>query len=192
MDIAKGVSMNIIVNTFTKRQAANSRFSHFEGSWLHLAEETLASFANAKPGYRDGVMLVPVSPEGFFSGVRELNGGEPLFGKFESRREGEDPRKVIVTGSRDKMPAKSVDIVLYSSIVLAEDGSNELPAEEGNWEIISINANPFDEEMPISPEVLMHNHFGSTGGTATNLSDGEFVALLRKGFEFWKNKAMCG
>ena len=184
--------MHIIANTFVKRQAANSRFSHFEGSWLELAGMVLANFTNAKPGYRAGVVLVPVASERFFSGVKELINGEPLFGKFESRRDGEDPRKVVVTGARDKMPAKSVDIVLYSSIVLAEDGSNELPAEEGNWEIISINANPFEEEMPISPEVLMHNHFGSTGGTATNLSDKEFVALLRKGFEFWKNKAMCG
>ena len=184
--------MHIIANTFVKRQAANSRFSHFEGSWLELAGMVLANFSNAKPGYKDGIILVPVQPEGFFSGVKELKDGEPLFGNFERRRDGEDPRKVVVTGSRDKMPAKSVDIVLYSSAVLADDGDNELPAEEGNWEIISINANPFEEEMPISPEVLMHNHFGSTGGTATNLSDEEFVAMLRKGFEFWKNKAMCG
>ena len=184
--------MNITVNTFTKRQVANSRFSHFEGSWLHLADETLANFQRAKSGYKDGVILVPVSPVGFFSGVRELTDGEPLYGKFEARRDGEQPRKAIITGSRDKMPAKSVEIVLYSSIVLAEDGNNELPPEDGNWEVVSINANPFDEEMPIATETLMHNHFGSDGGTVTNLSDEEFVEMLRESFGFWKNKAMCG
>ena len=62
----------------------------------------------------------------------------------------------------------------------------------GNWEVVSINANPFDEQMPIDPNVLMHNHFGSEGGTDTNLSDEDFVAMLRTSFEFWKDKAMCG
>ena len=184
--------MNIHVNSFVKRHTPESRFSHFEGSWTQLIELTMVDFINAKPGYRDGVVLVPVLPEGFFSGVRELGDGEPIWGKYESRRAGEEPRKVVMTGSRDKLPAKSVDIILYSSSVLAEDGSNETPAEEGNWEIISVNANPFDNEMPITPETLMHNHFGSDGGTTTNLSDGEFVTMLRESFDFWKDKAMCG
>ena len=184
--------MNIHINSFVKRQTRESRFSHFDGSWTQLAAMVEAGFTNAKPGYRDGVVLVPVLPEAFFSGVRELVGGEPIWGKYESRREGEEPRKVVITGSRDKLPAKNVDIVLYSSSVLAEDGSNESPAEEGNWEVISVNANPFDSEMPIPPETLMHNHFGSDGGTATHMSDGEFVAALQESFEFWKNKAMCG
>tara|TARA_R110002060_G_scaffold34100_2_gene44929 strand:+ start:94 stop:651 length:558 start_codon:yes stop_codon:yes gene_type:complete len=182
----------IHANSFVKRQSSESRFSHFDGSWRQVVEITASNFVNATAGYRDGVVLVSVDPEGFFSGVRELYDGEPIWGKYESRREGEEPRKVIMTGSRDKIPAKSVDIVLYSSDVLSEDNSNELPAEEGNWEIVSVNANPFDSEMPIAPETLMHNHFGSDGGTITNLSDSEFVAMLRKSFDFWKNKAMCG
>ena len=184
--------MNIHANSFVKRQVPESRFSHFDGSWPQIVEMIAANFANAKPGYRHGVVLVPGSPEGFFSGVRELGDGEPIWGKYESRKAGEEPRKVVVTGSRDKLPAKSVDVVVYSSSVLAEDGENELPVEEGNWEIVSVNANPFDDEMPIPPETLMHNHFGSDGGTATNLSDEAFVTMLRESFRFWKNKAMCG
>ena len=39
--------------------------------------------------------------------------------------------------------------------------------------------------------VLMHNHFGSSGGTATNLNDGDFVDTLRHSFQFWRDKASC-
>ena len=189
--------MKIHINEFVKRQTSESRFSHFTGTWEELVEQVEANFDSAKPGYRDGVLLVPVNPgtdtiPGFYSGVMQLSEGSVLVGTFEARRDGEEPRKVVTAEGREKLPAKSVEIILYASTVLEEGGDNELPAEEGNWEIISINANPFDEEMPIDPDVLMHNHFGSEGGTETGLSDAEFVTMLRTSFEFWKDKAMCG
>jgi hypothetical protein len=46
--------------------------------------------------------------------------------------------------------------------------------------------------MPIDPMTLMHNHFGSSGGTATNMTDAELVAALRTSFMWWKDKAMAG
>ena len=189
--------MNIHMNSFANRQTADSRFSHYTGTTEELIELVAANFDNAKPAYRDGVILVPVDPgtdtiPGFYSGVTLLNAGDTLSGAFEARREGEEPRKAVVANGREKLPAKSVEIVLYASTVLAEDGSNEMDAVEGNWEIVSINANPFEGEMPIDPLVLMHNHFGSDGGTDTNLSDEDFVAMLRNSFQFWKDKAMCG
>jgi hypothetical protein len=128
----------------------------------------------------------------FYAGVIELEPGDVLTGGFEPRREGEEPRKFVTTVGKKKLKAKHVDIVLYASTVLAEDGSNRLPAEPDNWEIVSINASPVDIDMPIDPVVLMHNHFGSDGGTATGLSDSDFVHMLKESFEFWKNKAMCG
>ena len=184
--------MQIHMNSFVSRQTAESRFSHFEGEETTLIGLVEANFANAREGYREGVLEVDVDPTGFHSGVAMLSDGDALTGAFEARRNGEDPRKVVVVSGREKLPAKSVTIILYASTVLAEDTSNELEAVEGNYEVVSINANPFEGTAPIDPMVLMHNHFGSTGGTDTNLSDEDFVALLRTGFEFWKDKAMCG
>jgi hypothetical protein len=102
-------------------------------------------FENRHEGYRDGVVLVTVPPENFYSGIVQLESGDNLKGEFSPRRDGEEPRKHIVAGSENssgcvKIPAKSVQIVLYASTVLAEDGDNELTPQEGNWEIISINA----------------------------------------------------
>jgi hypothetical protein len=189
--------MKIIANSFVKRQTLASSFSHYDGDFesvVRLTEENI--FENRHEGYRDGVVLVTVPPENFYSGIVQLESGDNLKGEFSPRRDGEEPRKHIVAGSETplggcvKISAKSVQIVLYASTVLAEDGDNELTPQEGNWEIISINASPLPSEVPINPMTLMHNHFGSDGGTDTNLSDKEFVIMLREGFEFWKDKAM--
>jgi len=182
--------MKIIANSFVTRQAPESSFSHYDGDFESLArlvEENI--FENRQQGYRDGVVLVDVPSDGFYSGIVQLRSGDQLKGEFSPRRDDEDPRKHIVTEG-EKLPAKSVQIVLYASTVLAEEGKNELTPEEGNWEIISINASPSEDEVPINPMTLMHNHFGSDGGTDTNLSDKEFVKMLSEGFEFWKDKAM--
>ena len=198
--------MSICINSFVKRQVIKSEFSHFESlefprdqkkSWEELLEIVEKSFMEhstnktLKPGYRSGVVLVPVEPVGFYSGVIKLVEGMQLRGSYKPRKNGEVPRKSLQAVGGQKIRAQSVDIVLYASSVLAEDDSNELPPVEGNWEIISINASPDKEEMPINPSVLMHNHFGSSGGTATRLSDKDFVSMLRDSFDYWKNKAVC-
>lgn len=163
---------------------------------LCLTEDLLVGCANIKRGYREGVVLVnvPLDSEDdhpwFYSGVAVLEEGAELRGSFKARRPGESPRKSVGVVGASKMPAKSAFVVLYASTVLAEGDDNELEAVEGNWEVISINANPCDDEMPISPMVLMHNHFGSDGGTDTNMNDEEFVNALREAFLFWKDKAM--
>ena len=82
-------------------------------------------------------------------------------GSFEARRKGEKPRKTVSVVGGSKLPAKSVDIVLYNTTVLAEDGDNELPlSEDDSWEVISINASPDAQRLRINPMTLMYNHFG--------------------------------
>lgn len=195
--------MQIHFNSFARRQTATSRFGHTtlsDEAVLALVEK---HFDQRKPGYREGVCLVPVPPEGFFSSTVELKPGMKLRASYWSRRTGEEPRLHVgveppfkmyvgLDYEAGKQPAKAVDIVLYASTVLAEDGDNELPAEPGNWEIVSINPRISEEEEPLKPETLMANHFHESGGTATGMSDGEFVAALRKSRAYWKNKATLG
>ncbi len=184
--------MNIINNPFVMRQTESSPFSYYAGDMEDVPALVAANFANKTSGYRDGVVIVSVSPKGFFSGVVTLEEGTALTGSYKARREGEDPRKQVLAQGAQKIPAAKVDVILYRSDVLAENGDNTLESSEDNWEVVSINASPTDADMPIAPMTLMHNHFGSSGGTDTNMSDEEFVRLLRAGFEFWKDKAMCG
>lgn len=180
----------LVVNPFARRQTTTSRFSHFDGSEDTLLALIGDAFDKARDGYTQGVLEVPLSPEGFYSGVVTLREGQGMVATYKARRDGEEPRKEVAAAGGDKLPAKSVTIILYSSILLAKDGDNSLPPEVGNWEVISINASSSEGREPINPETLMHNHFGSSGGTATGMSDAEFVAALREAFLYWKDKAM--
>jgi hypothetical protein len=173
------------VNAFARRQTPESGFSHFGGTECELLAIVEENFGNANPGYRDGVVLVPVPPEGFFSGVTTLTAGQKMVGTFESRRDGEAPRKQLRAAEGAKLPAAAVDIVLYRNDVLGSDATTE-----ATWEVISINARPTAEPEPIHPETLLHNHFGSSGGTETGMTDAELCHQLRESFLYWKDKAM--
>ena len=121
------------LNSFARdRHVPGEAISHFGGTEQELGRKVAAGFKNWKPGYRPGVILVPVDPKGFFTAVTTLRKGEYATVKFDSRRAGESPRIGLPTVRRRRKPAaKAVDIVLYASNVLAEGGDNELPPAEG-------------------------------------------------------------
>ena len=175
-----------IALTFAARQTAESQFSHWEFDTVELIHRIIDGFPDMEKGYRDGVILIPVDPDGFFSGVASLSPGDSLEGEYSSRQEGEDPRKHIFVAG-DKMPAKSVKVILYNKEVLAENNENRSDAE---WEIISINASPTDEDVPIPVDALIYNHFNLSGGTSSKMTNDEFCLTLRKSVQFWSDKAM--
>ena len=184
--------MTVHVNSFAKRQTKESRFSHYDGTFWDLAA-LVATYMDSKQhkGKKDGILEVPVPPEGFYSGVVELKEGDKLVGSFEARRNGEEPRKTVQAVGARKLPAKSVKIILYSSKLLSESGDNELGPWLGNWEVISINASACEGDEPINPQTLMYNYFGMDGGTDPNLTVEEFVEVLRVSVGYWKDKANC-
>lgn len=191
------MNVNVIVNSFALGRHFNGEsFSQWTMSPEALVAivERACDNGNVKPGYRDGVILVRLNGAGFTSPVVPLVEGDRLEGKYEARRPGETPRiemRVVRENAKQAIAAYA-DVVLYASTVLAEDGDNELPAEEGNFEIVSINAgvDPSGEETPLTPSTLMANHFHEDGGTATGMSDSEFVEALRKSRAFWKGRGV--
>ena len=63
----------IAVNDFVKEQhTPESKNSHFAGTWEELLGLVEAHFAKAKLGYRDGVVIVEVPPEGFLVELSSL------------------------------------------------------------------------------------------------------------------------
>lgn len=175
---------------YAKRQTKESPLSHWEINDLDLISRVRDDFAKAKTGYRMGVLLVPLeNVSGFFSGIVELREGDRLVGEYKARTSRERPRKTVYVeaAGRVKLPARAVDVVLYSKAVLAETKHNESDAD---WEIISVNARPTLEAQPIAVMTLLHNHFQSDGGTATNMSAEELVAQLGMSMKYWQNKAM--
>lgn len=187
--MARKAPTDIHITDFVRRQTPESCHSHW-----NLWDETLIArvregwFIGAQ-GYREGVMLVPVNPEGFFTSIVTLKKGDKLAGAFVPRVPGEEPRKtVVVESAHEKQPAVMVDVVLYRDDVLAEGGD-----QTGHeWNIVSVNAYPTDEPAPMHPDTLIANHFKLSGGTATNMTPEEFEAALRRAVMYWKDKAMVG
>jgi len=178
---------DIAISDFVRRQTSNSRHSHFEGSDADLLSRIQENFDQAVPGYRPDVLVVPLdNTSKFFSGICTLKNGDRLSGTFEPRKDGEVPRKTTCVVGGKKMPAKHVDVVLYSKAALAEQIDH---VSLGKWEVVSINCSPTEGEIPINPMTLLHNHFGSSGGTSTGMTDTELVTMLRVAFEWWKDKA---
>jgi len=152
-----------------------------------IVAEVTANFHLAKPGYRDGVLLVPVEPSRFLGQIVVLREGELLIGSYRKRAAGELPRKDVRSAELRRTEPVAVDIVLYHRDVLAEGGENS--DMSADYEIIKVITKVITEDQPMPPETLMANNFLDSGGTATHMSDSEFVAALRKSYFFWRDKA---
>jgi hypothetical protein len=195
------VGASVAFTKFVRRQTPESSFSH----WTISDEDMLERIQDAalrgdyKDSYRPGVIQVSIwvhPPGEFFTGVIELKEGTKLVGEYKARQPGEEPRKEIHVSRMqsivprrivEKQEAVAVDVILYHHRVLLEKNENETDAD---WEIIAVNARTTSGPQPIHPMTLMHNHFGSGGGTDTKMTSEEFEAALREGFEYWKNRAM--
>jgi len=182
--------MTVVINEFVTRQTTKSEYSSpiDSHSWDDVLDEIKDNFDKAYTGPLNGVLYVPLNPNNYLSAVAVLEEGDELVGEFKRRRGDEDPRMSFRV-KKGKAPAKEAFAVLYSSTKLGT-GDRQLDPVEGNWECISLNAAPMEGEMPIDPTTLMHNHFGSSGGSATGLGDEAFVKQLRESFIWWRDKAM--
>jgi len=175
------------INTFVRRQTADSRFSHFEGDLQRVANMAKDMFAAGRAGYRDGVLLVTVPAKGFFSGVVELTPETELRTKFVSRRPGEDPVKVTEAIGATKLEAAHVELVLYRRDVLLEEGPDSAPSG-CEWELVSINARPTPEEEPMTPDTMARNFLVLPGGTKAEYTAEEFARSIL----YWSCRAMAG
>jgi len=210
--------MTFGANPFVLRQTDESEFTHFddggprEGAWDRLLELVRENYHRAKPGYREGVCLVPVPPENFYTGVVALREGDKLVGEYKARRPGEEPRKTvrvrrepriypgpgaIERGARPddwtpnldagKQRCVAVDVVLYRRDVLEEGGEENTGSD---WDVVSVNGRITEADQPIEPMTLIANHFQLDGGTATGMSPEQFESALRTSVLYWKDKGI--
>jgi hypothetical protein len=187
-------SKKVACGSFVKRQTKNSGYSHFEGTWEQLESLVEARlnvnelFGDTKshitPGYRDGVILVDMSPSTryFRSAVVELTEDSHLTANYAPRRPGEAPF-IRVSAKAKKQVAKHVSVVLYRHDVLQENNEWETDAE---WEIVAIKASTSDEEEPLHYYTMARNYLVMTGGTKGNFSADDFA----KSIVYWNNHAM--
>ena len=162
-------------------------FSHFTGTEEELLARAQEGMPQAKQSYREGILEVPVDPAGFYSPVCDLTEGDRLVGEYKARREGEDPRIAIGVKGVGKTPALGCTHILYSKGVLEGDGEEVTGAD---YEIVMIQARTHEGEEPMHPDTILHNYFGSDGGTDMKQSPEEFLAGLGESVLYWKTRAM--
>jgi hypothetical protein len=151
-----------------------------------ILRQVRGNFGQAQPGYRDGVCLVPLSPEGLLSTVVNLVEGESVKAEYVARVIGELPRKFFFVEKDSLPPCQRADVVLYRADVLAEGGERSTSAE---WEIISLLAHEGDIPLPLDPATLIANHFKFSGGTQTGMAPEEFICSLETSSRFWSGRA---
>ena len=141
-------------------------------------------------GYRKGVVLVSISPEDLPGPLKSrvvlVNRGTEFVTVCKSRVAGETPRKKSMALVDELPDAKYITAVLYHKDVLAEDNDR---TTECDWEVVMILCQ-VDKEEPMAVGTLLANHFKLPGGTATNMSNDEFVQTLGRSVRYWSNKAL--
>ena len=140
-------------------------------------------------GYRKGVILVSISTDdlpGLKSRVVRVNRGTEFVTVCKSRVPGEAPRKKSMALVDELPDAQFITAVCYHKDVLAEDNDR---STECDWEVVAVLCQ-IDDDEPIAVGTLLANHFKLSGGTATKMSNDQFVAALEKSVKYWSNKAL--
>ena len=138
----------------------------WNGSWGKLEKLVMDNLHKSTPGTGSvggDVLLISVPANGFFTNIVKVTPGNAHLVEtvFESRREKESEVPIRVIFAQQYEPAAFVNIVIYRADVLAKDNDRSSEAE---WEIVSINAQPY-KEVPMHPETMKRNASNATGGT---------------------------
>jgi hypothetical protein len=170
-----GVPDTFEAGKFAKsRHIPSSNYSHFDGTWEELEQLVANNFCHAKPGYRDGVMEVPVPAARFFSPSMPVREGMEIRGEAKARR----PDEEVVSTKHTigpKFPAVSVIVIVYSHDLLVKGNEAETDAD---WEIITVNASVAPEPEPMDPVTMARNFLGKVGGTPATYTAEEFATAI--------------
>lgn len=174
--------VKIICSDLVKRQVKGSAFSHsIKHTFEEIADLTTKSFleGNFRKGFRDGVFLVSIDPDGFVSGIANIKDSKNILVKHGYRNPNEESYiQICSDGSR--LSAKRVDVVIYSRDALLEGKENtDLSAD---YEIVSINVSP-EKEVPMDPYTMTRNQLCLTGGTKTEYPSEKWAEAVY----FWNN-----
>jgi hypothetical protein len=178
-------SKKIACGEFVKRQTKESGYSHFVGTWAQLEKLATLCFSVSEyvhAGYRDGVVLVDIPPDLFYSAIVELREDSQLRANYAPRREGEAPF-IRVSAKANKQAAKHAQVVLYRHDVLAENNERDTDAE---WEIVCIKARVTEEEEPMDPYTMARNFLHLDGGTKGDFTAQQFAESI----VYWNNHCM--
>lgn len=180
----------LIIHTFCQRVfALDTPTTYWSGTAGELEDEVKKNWEHKKVGNKPGTWLVPISAANAEVPFRELADGEKAEVEFtlRSKRHPEEGCRISsprVKGTRS--PATVCRAVVFESTTLAKDNTaektwNMLPAEEGNVEIIGVEA-ALTEGEPAHYNTILYDEWaigGSPSGVqAALLGLEEFIHSL--------------
>lgn len=182
------ISMNlsdgscVAIGDFVRRQTKGSAYSYYDGSWEDVVRLVVENWDSREPGYREGVVLVPVPADHFYSmTVQAGEHGPQLRAIFGARRDGEKGFVRVFGQNCKPLPACYVRIVCYHRDVLVESGEKIFPGVD--WEIISLNAS-VQENEPMHPITMARNFLGKPGGSNAIYTAEQFAESIW----YWMDK----
>ena len=177
----------VSVNKFVFRQIKGSGKTYandisFNDIALHAKNQLQKKIF--KNGYRDGVILVPVSKKlihHFICPFIKVEEDTKLIAKYIKRRPEEEPYIQIQAESGTPLTTGSVNLILYHHNILVE--TNE-QSSNADWELISFHAIPKGQlDMPMGPVTMMRNQLQLKGGTKGHYKSIEWA----KSVKYWQN-----
>ena len=163
------VSDSVSINKFVRRQTKGSGKTYtadlsFEEIASHAKKQLAKGHYNQ--GYRDGVILVPVSHElihHFICPFVKITTTTKLKAEFVRRRAKEQYYIQIRAVNGTLLKTGAVDLILYRHDVLIE--SNE-QTTDSEWELISFHSLlDKNKDIPMGPITMMRNQLQLPGGT---------------------------
>ncbi len=195
-------------DTWTELEALVA--SRFAVATRFAAEKDVpADFAGTRvitEGQPKGFVKLVLAPEDvncFFSGVVRAD-QSTVFKTVCAPREravaGELPFIHSVALNGKKAAAKVVEVILYHVSALTEEertytpeGASQPVVQDGEWQVISVNARDSDEPEPPTPQAMARNmaaHFGlpeGAGGTARLYTAEEYMRSIL----YWSDRTMA-
>lgn len=164
------------INEYAYRHNSGSMYSAYDGSWDDLIDLVVTHLPTMRAGYREGVVLVRVPPDGFSTNLALVTESTILTACVERRCPEEEHYIQVYAIGEKRAEAKLVDIVLYSHAVLEEDGDASTDAV---WEIVTILASPDDEVPQMAPIAMVRNYLHEEGGTIGDFEAMDFVKSIK-------------
>jgi hypothetical protein len=187
----------VAINEFAKRQLNKAQWTYIPSvekfeEIRKLTEEKINN-NDFLDGYAPFCKLITLIVPDINSTIAKITDDNKnlLVTKMTKRREGEEEYETTFfpEGTVDSLPAKHITVIVYSKEQMEKE-AKEFEGEiltGADWDIVSVNSEPYEFTAPMSPITMIRNASGK-GGSGHQYTEDE----LKKSKDFWSKHALVG
>ncbi|MCK9446555.1 DUF3228 family protein [bacterium] len=187
----------VAINEFAKRQLNKSQWTHIPSiekfeEIRKLTEEKINN-NDFSDGYAPFCKLITLVVSEINSTIAKISDDNKhlLVTKLTKRREGEEEYETTFfpEGTVEPLPSKYITVIVYSK----EQMEKEYKEFHGDtltgsdWDIVSVNSEPYEGTAPMSPITMIRNASGK-GGSGHQYT----LEELEISKDFWSKHALVG